>query len=153
MNTKQIIQSSANVIRISKLSKGSIYKRFESNYDDRAYYGVVNSIYNDGNNTVIEATEYKYSWKSLEANIKIMTGEKDYILFPTTLEELQNQFNCVVEEKEKEIKDKEKSIEECKKVIDITKRLISGEMQKDLVMADFKEMSQEEYNSKLEELN
>ena len=56
MQTKQIVQSSANVIRITKLVKGDIYKRFEQNSDD-TYFGIVTDVLNDGINTIITATE------------------------------------------------------------------------------------------------
>ena len=152
METKQIIQSSANVIRISKLSKGSIYKRFEKDYEDRTYFGVVTNVYNDGLNTIIEATEYKYSWRSIEANHKVLTGTKDYILFPATLEEIQSEFSRVIEDKKTEIENKKKEISECENTIKFTEKLISGEMQKELHQAEFKEMTQEDYNRKTLEL-
>lgn len=35
MNVKQAIQSSANVIRVTSVSAGDVYKRFDDSYDDR----------------------------------------------------------------------------------------------------------------------
>lgn len=79
MQTKQAIQTSANVIRITSISAGDVYKRFDESYDDRVYYGLVTAIHNDGEKTIIEATEYRYSYSSLNVDYKIMRGEKDYI--------------------------------------------------------------------------
>lgn len=153
METKQIVQASANVIRITKLTKGSIYKRFDKDYENRTYYGIVKNVYNDGVNAIIEATEYRYGYSSLEAEHKVLTGQKDYILFPATLEELQLEFSSVVSSKEREIKESLEKIERAKKMIVETESLISGEMQKNLQMADFKEMTQGEYNQRIKELN
>ena len=60
MHTKQIIQASANVIRITNLRKGDVYKRIDdSSYGDKVHYGVVLNLYNNGEKTYIETIEYK----------------------------------------------------------------------------------------------
>lgn len=153
METKQLVQASANVIRITKVSPGDVYKRFEKDYEDRTYFGVVRNVYNDGTNTVIEATEYKYSWRSIDVNNKVLSGTKDYILFPATLEEIKSEFGRVVSEKLDEVKTKEREIADAKEVIKFTEQLISGEMQKNLSTPEYKEMTQKEYSEKLAELN
>lgn len=153
METKQIVQTSANVIRITNIAPGNTYKRFEKDYDDRTFFGIVRNVYNDGQNTVIEATEYRYTWRSVEVTHRVMQGMKDYILFPANLEEIQSEFGRVVKEKLDEIDTKEKEIIEAKKTIEFTEKLLSGEMQKELSLPGFKEMSQVEYNKKVQALN
>lgn len=151
MQTKSIIQASANVIRITKLSKGNIYKRFDDS--DYTYYGIVTDVLNDGVNAIITATEYRKSWSSMDVSQKVIKGEKDYVLFPSTLDEIQNEFQSVVDSKKKDIETYEKNIKDAQKVIEQTEKLISGEMQKELSSPEFKELSQVEYNAKLEALN
>ena len=153
METKQIVQTSANVIRITNIAPGNTYKRFEKDYDDKTFFGVVTNVYNDGQNTVIEATEYRYSWRSMEVNHKVMQGQKDYILFPASLEEIKAEFGRVIKDKQDEIETKTKEIQDAVKVIAFTEKLISGEMQKKLSLPGFKEMSQSEYNDKVHALN
>ena len=150
MQTKQIIQSSANVIRITNIAKGNIYKRFDDNY---TYLGVVKSVLNDGEKTIIEATEYRASYSGMEATNKVIKGENDYTIFPATLEDFEQEFTSVVESLKKKIEDSKKSILDNEKTIEFTNRLISGELQKELSVPVFKEMSQESYNQKLAELN
>ena len=147
MQTKQIIQSSANVIRITNISKGNTYKRFEDN--DCVYYGIVTDVLNDGVNTIITATEYRKSWSSMEVAQKVMKGEKDYVLFPATIEEIESEFQSVVSSKEREIEDSKKKIAEDEKTIELTRKLISGEMQKELSAPQYKELTQEEFNEKV----
>lgn len=151
MQTKQIIQASANVIRITRLSRGNIYKRFDDS--DYVYYGVVTDVLNDGHNTMITATEYKKSWSSIDVSQKVIKGEKDYVLFPATLEEIQSEFQSVVDSKERDIANYKKNILEAQRLIEYTNKLISGEMQKELSTPEFRESTQIEYNQKLEALN
>ena len=94
MQTQQIIQASANVIRITKLVKGNIYKRFEDG-SDRTYYGIVTDVLNDGINSIITATEYRKSWRDIEVEMKVIKGNKDVVLFPATIDELQMEFDSV----------------------------------------------------------
>lgn len=66
MQTKNIVQASANVIRIVNLQKGDIYKRFDdSSYTRDVKYGIVRNVYNNGENTYIEAVEYKKSYREM----------------------------------------------------------------------------------------
>lgn len=151
MQTKQIVQASANVIRITNVQKGNLYKRFDDS-GDYTYYGIVTDVLNDGINTVITATEYRRSWSSMDVENKVIRGEKEFVIFPATLEEFQDEFKTVVERKQKDIEDYQQKIIEAEKTIEITKRLISGELQKELSIPKFKEMSQVEFNEKLQEI-
>lgn len=99
MQVKQAIQSSANVIRVTNISAGDVYKRFDDSYDDRVYYGVVHSVHNDGETAIIEALEYSYRYSSLDVNLKILRGDKDYKLFPSSPDELNTELDGVVDKK------------------------------------------------------
>jgi hypothetical protein len=149
METKSIVQSSANVIRITKIKAGDVYKRFDTQYSDTStYYGVVESVHNDGERTIIEATEYKYSYSSLEVNRKIISGDKDITLFPATPEDLNLELEKAKDRKEKDIQDAKEKIEKCTKELKDINELISGKKLKELSAMSYKELSQNEYNSK-----
>lgn len=150
MQTKQIIQSSANVIRITNIAKGNIYKRFDDNY---TWYGVVNAVHNDGEKSIIEATEYRAGWSSMEVQYKVIKGEEDYTIFPATLEDFDKEFGGIISHLERKIRDAEKTIADSTKQIEFTNKLISGELQKELSTPSYKEMTQTEYNEKLAQLN
>lgn len=152
MQTKQIVQSSANVIRITKLVKGDIYKRFEQNSDD-TYFGIVTDVLNDGINTIITATEYRKSWSSINVSNKVIRGTQDFILFPATPDDLDVEFQSVIDSKEKEIEQWQKNINDAKHLIVQTEQLLNGELQKRLTVPEFKQFTQEEYNAKIEALN
>lgn len=155
MQTKNIIQSSVNVIKITNLKKGDLYKRIDdSSYSTDVYYGIVKDIHNGGEKTFFEAVEYKKSYSTVSADFKIFSGEKDLNIFPSTLEEIQDEFSSVVSTLEKEIENKQKEIEGKRKCIAETNMLLSGELANMLQSAEYKELTQQEYNRlKIERAN
>lgn len=152
MQTKQAIQTSVNVIRITSITPGDVYKRFDENYDDRVYFGLVTAVHNDGDKTIIEATEYKWSGWTLDVEYKILRGEKDYILFPSTPEELNLELEQARRKKQNEITEAQEKIEKNTKLIAEIDALISGEKQKQLKAMSYKELTQADYNQKILEL-
>jgi hypothetical protein len=147
MQTKNIIQSNVNVIRITNLKIGDLYKRYEENtYDNSVYYGIVRSINNSGEKTFIEVVEYKKTYATISADFKVFSGEKDLNIFPASISEIENEFEGITDKLEKEIGDKLKEIENKKKCIAEVQLLLSGELSKQLQTAEFKELTQSEYN-------
>lgn len=146
METKQAIQASAQVVRITSISPGDVYKRFEDGYDDRTYYGVVQAVHNDGEKAIISATEYCTRYSSLEVSHKVLHGHKDYILFPASPEELNFELDRAKEQKVKEIESCKDKIVNLHKQLEDIDGLISGETQKKLATASYQEMSQAEFD-------
>lgn len=152
MQTKNIVQASANVIRIINLKQGDIYKRFDdSSYSKDVKYGIVKNIYNDGEKTFIEAVEYKKSYSDLEASIYVIRGDNDVSIFPATLEEIKDEFQTSLTGIEKKIQDKKEEIAKLEGALETTKQLVSGELQLKLQAPTFKEITQSEYNQKIRE--
>lgn len=153
MQTKSIIQTSANVIRITNLVRGDIYKRFdEKSYSDKVVYGVVEGVYNNGEQTYIQAVEYKYSYSTLEANIKVIAGTDEVAIFPATLEDIQEEFSRCEERTKEEIEKKKKELASLEKALEQTQKLVSGELQKELHQTEYKELTQAEFNLKKREI-
>jgi hypothetical protein len=152
MQTKNIVQASANVVRITNLSQGDIYKRFDdSSYSKSTYFGIVKAIYNDGEKTYVESVEYKKSYRDLEASIYVMRGDNDVSIFPATIEEIQDEFGDSLKGIEKAIVDKNEELRKLESALETTKALISGELQKKMQTPMFKEFTQAEFNLKLRE--
>jgi len=148
METKNLVQTTANVIRVTNLKVGDIYKRYDdSSYSKKTYYGIVRTINNNGEKTYIEAVEYEYSYSSLSANFSVFGGDEDINIFPATIEEIKNEFGGAVTKLYKEIESKEDEIKDKRKCVAETELLLSGELQKTLQTAEFKEMTQGEYNT------
>lgn len=154
MQTKNIVQASANVIRITNLQRGDIYKRFEdSSYDSGYKYGIVKNVYNNGDTTFIEAIEYKKSYRELTASIKIIKGAEDVAIFPTTIEEITEEFGTAETDLKKQISDKKEELEKLEVALETATKLISGQLQAELQTPSFKEMTQGEFNKKKLELS
>jgi hypothetical protein len=152
MITKQAIQTSANVIRITSVTAGDVYKRFDDSYDDRTYFGVVKAVHNDGENAIIEATEYCYRYSSLDVDHKVIRGTKDYIIFPSSPEELNLELEKARSKKVREIENSQDTIEKNTKLIAEIDGLISGETLKELKAMGYKEMTQDVYAKKMLEV-
>jgi len=150
MQTKSIVQASANVIRIVNLQKGDIYKRYESSSygSDKIHYGIVNHINNNGEETFIESTEYEIDVSEMNARTKVFSGTADISIFPATLEDLENDFKTCLRRTKEKLVDKEKEVKSLIKAIETTERLVSGELQKELQTPAFKELTQAEFNQK-----
>lgn len=145
METKQIVQASANVIRITKLTKGDIYKRFDDNY---SYLGIVQNIYNDGNNAIIESTEYRNYYGDLKVEPQVLRGDKDYVIFPATLDDFNLEFESIEKGLNRKIESAEKEIASAQKSIEVTRSLRDGTLQKSLQSPQFVEMSQGDFDQK-----
>lgn len=148
MNVKQAIQSSANVIRVTNISAGDVYKRFDDSYDERVYYGVVQNVHNDGETAIIEAVEYNYKYSGLSVDLKVLRGDKEYKLFPATPEDLNLELDGVIERKKREIETKQNEITKLGKEIGEVEKLLSGETQETLKAMSYKELTQAEFEKK-----
>lgn len=148
MKTQQAIQSTANVVRITTVTPGDVYKRFDDSYDDRTYYGLVKAVHNDGEETIIEATEYRKTYSSINAEHKIIKGKKDVTIFPSTPEELNLELTDARNEQIRKIEEAKSDIEKAERLIKDIDGLMSGETQKTLKAMSYKELTQEQYNSK-----
>lgn len=153
MITKQAIQTSANVVRITSVSAGDVYKRFgDTDYDDKVYYGIVKAVHNDGEKTMIEAVEYCYKYSDVSVEFKVIGGTKDVAIFPATPEELNLELDKARKAQVKKIEDANEQIEKSNRLIEEIDGLMSGETLKGLKQMSYKELTQAEYNSKVAEL-
>jgi len=148
MQIQQQIRSSANVIRVTNIAAGDVYKRFDSTYDDRVYYGVVKNVHNDGEKAIVEAVEYGKHYGNLEINLKVLRGEKDYNLFPADPSELDKELGDVIGKKEREIEKKHEEIRKLEAEVAEVRRLISGETLTDLKAMSYVELSQKAFEAK-----
>lgn len=146
MQTKNLIQTVANVIKITSLKKGDVVKMIETNYSSpEIYYAVVLDMLNDGENTYIELLRYKKSYNSVNAEIKIFKGTDDVSLFPTSIGELEEHFTSAVKSIEREIKEDEEKLQKKITGLEKAKEFISGELSKSLTEVEFSEIEQSKY--------
>lgn len=149
MLTKSAVQTSANVIRITSVVAGDVYKRFaDTDYDDKVYYGVVKAVHNDGEKAIIEAVEYCYKYSDISVEYKIIGGTKDVTIFPSSPEELNLELEKARKAQVKKIETAQEQIETSTRLIEEIDGLVSGETQKSLQAMSYKELTQADYETK-----
>ena len=148
MQTKTLIQSSCNVIRITSLVKGNIYKRVEDSYGAKIQYGIVLDLFNTGEKTFIQALEYEVSYNVINPTVKVFKGDEDLSIFPATFEEVKEHFAEAIVGLRKRVEDKQKELSETQLGLQRAEEFIGGELQKKLSAASFVEVSQQEFNQK-----
>jgi len=146
METKNLIQQSANVIRLTNLKIGDVYKRVDTQYSStEIYYGVITDIMNDGENSFIEALEYTKSYSDVKATIKIFEGTKDVSIFPARIIDIKEYFDYAIKDLEKNIEKKKDELQKEITAYENAKLFVSGEKSKQLTEAEFEEMTQKDY--------
>lgn len=90
MQVQNIIRASADVLTITHLTVGNVYKRVDTNYNGDASikFGVVQSVMNNGTDAAITALEYEADYNGARATIRVITAAKDVAIFPATPEEV-----------------------------------------------------------------
>lgn len=147
MITKNLIQAAANVVKITRLSKGDCIKLIEdeSYSTPTIYYGVVIDLLNEGEKCYIQVLRYKKSYSAIDCDIKTYSGDKDVTLFPCTVEELEEHFKDAIGAIKREIANIEKNLNDKKLGLQRAEEFVSQETSKKLQSASFKEVTQEEY--------
>lgn len=154
MQTKNIIQTQANVIKITSLVKGNVVKILEKEYGDtyKTCYGVVLDLLNTGTKTFIQILKYEKSYSDVKAEIKTFSGNDDLTLFPATIEEVKDFFSGAISKLESDIEEDKKKLQDKIEATEKAKAFASGELSKSLSEPEFSEMTQTEFNTKKQEL-
>ena len=149
MQTKNLIQTQANVIKITGLTKGSVVKKVEdSSYGDNIKYAVVLDIMNDGEKTFLELLEYTKSYNDIKGEIRVYSGDKELALFPTSVEEVKEYFEEATKRIEKDIETDKEDLQKKIASLEKAKEFISGELSKTLLEVSWEEMTQDEYKER-----
>lgn len=141
MKTHTLVQASANIIRVTSLKKGNIFKLIDSpSYGDAELaYCVVLDIFNDGDKTFIQVLRYKVSYSTVTAEIKLIKGDTDVSLFPASKEEVMKYFSNAMESMEYGILKKTEELEKAKEAFEHAKKFVKGEMENELTEIEYKE--------------
>lgn len=154
MQTKNIIQTQANVIKITSLVKGNVVKIIEKEYGDtyKTMYGVVLDLMNSGTKTFIQILKYDKTYGSVKAEIKTYGGEDDLTVFPASIEEITGFFGDVIKNLKEQIEEDKKKLQEKIESTEKAEQFASGELSKSLSEPEFSEMSQAEFNTRQQQL-
>lgn len=146
MKTQNVIQTVANVIKITSLKKGDVVKMIESNYSSQeSYYAVILDMLNDGENTYLELLKYKKTFGDVDAEIKLYKGTDDISLFPTSIDEIKEHFEGCISKIEKGIEDDKEKLQKKIEGLNKAKDFVSGELSKNLTVVEFSEIEQSKF--------
>ena len=150
MQTKNIIQTQANVIKITSLVKGNVVKIIDdsSSYSTDIKYGVVIDLMNDGSKTFLEILEYKKSYGDVSAEIKLYSGDKELNLFPASVDEVKEYFETTLSYISKSIEQDKENLQKKINGFEKAKQFVSGELSKNLLETSFVEMTQADFDAK-----
>ena len=139
MQVRNLIQSMAQVLTITSLNKGDMVKMIEeSGYSNpEVRFAIVTDIMNSGEKTFVEMLVYRKSYNSVDAEVKLYSGEKELHLFPTTVEEAQDFMEDTVKYLEKDLKEQRQNVQKKEEAVAKLKDFISGELTKKIQPATF----------------
>lgn len=97
MQVQQIVRASADVLTITRLAPGNVYKRV----DDTSYtgtpvikFGVVQDVMNNGEDSAVSALEFTADYSDgVKVAPMVFTGSKPAAIFPAQPEELAVHFD------------------------------------------------------------
>lgn len=100
MDTKTLIQSTANIVRIVSLKPGDVYKRLHKDYDHSTpeiRIGVVTDIMHNGETAVITAVEHHKDYNGVNQAVKTFTENSNEQIFAAQPDELKIHFDEIIE--------------------------------------------------------
>lgn len=96
MRTTQLVQASANVVTITTLTAGDVYKRLgDKDYQQQhtLHYGVVLDVMHNGEDAVIVALEFPTTWTgAVEPKVQTFGTDTNLRLFEAQPDEVQQHF-------------------------------------------------------------
>ena len=137
----------ANVIKVTALKKGDIFKVMESGSysEDGVYYGVVLDLFNTGEQSFMQVLRYKKSYGDVNAELVVYDGDKDLALFPATIEEVTEYFGDTIAKISSQIEEDKKKLQQKIEGLEKAKQFVKGELSKKLTEMSFEEVTQEQF--------
>jgi len=159
MKTKTLIQSSANILRITDLQKGNTVKIVTKEYSsNEIMYGVVTDLLNSGEKTYIQFLLFKDSYGDIGGNVKVYSGDEDIAIFPTTVEEVQEHLSDAVKRMGEKLEKEKYELNNKIQAFETAKDFVSGQTSAKLTETSYEEITTAEFNKeqkqkKIEEIN
>ena len=146
MQTKTLIQASANILRITELQKGCTVKVIKKEYNDnKMFYGIVTDLLNSGEKSFIEILLFEKSYGELKGKVELYEGNTDIALFAATVEEIESSLKDSLESLQRQINKDEQDLRNKKIAYEKAEQFVSGSMQKQLQSTSFEEVTTEQY--------
>jgi hypothetical protein len=152
VETKSLIQATANVVRVTSLKVGDVFKLVDETYSSvRVLFGVVLDLLNSGTKSFVQVLQYENSYGDIKPEIKVYAGDKDINLFPATVDEVRKYMGEAIASQAKKIEDKRAELSGLIAGVEKAKEFMSGEMSRQLTATAFSVMEQGEYDYQVEQ--
>lgn len=115
MQVQQMIRASADVLTITTLAPGNVYKRIDARgaygeAEPRLRFGVVQSVMNNGEDAAVTALEFLADYTGISAELKVFDGGKPVAIFPATPDEITQHLGELTEKAERDVEAAEKAL-------------------------------------------
>lgn len=148
MQTKSLIQSAANILKITNIKKGDVLKMIETAYSGtQTFYGVVIDLLNTGDKCFIQILRYEKSYGEIKAEIKTFEGDKDIAIFPAEISEVKEYLQDALKRMASKIEDQKKALHELIEATNKAEEFVSGALSQKLTVASFEEISQAQFDA------
>jgi hypothetical protein len=127
-----VIRPSADVIQITEVTVGAVYKRLDtpSYGEPRLLFGVVTDILHNGEDAALVAIEFvppTYGG-SIEPTIRTFKGDSEVAIYPAQPEEFSLAMRQAIEKQESVIAEARKSLAAKVSVLDLMQRTLAEPM-------------------------
>jgi hypothetical protein len=138
VQTTNLVQASADVVRITTLTAGDVYKRFDtpSYGGPDLLFGVVQDVLNNGTTVVITAVEYSNQGVSVVAKMKVFGPGTDLALFAATPAEVGAHLGEVLKAANYAVVDAEKSLAAARAARDGVRAALARSLDGELTAAE-----------------
>lgn len=136
MQVKTLIKSNANIIRVSEVGTGDVYKRLDKPAygDERVVYGVVLDVLANGEDAALVTLEFGPVSYGTDPKpiIKTFKGDGDVALFPAALDEYLITLDEVRAAQQKVVEGHQRTLDTAKSVMarmdDVRKAAQEGQL-------------------------
>lgn len=114
MDTRTLIEASAEVVTITRLKAGDVYKRLDTGAyaASNLVFGVVQTAMNNGTDSAITAIEIVPGYQTATVANKVFASGTNVALFAATPEEYEAHCAAIMREIDQSISAKRKAVED-----------------------------------------
>lgn len=130
MQVQQMIRASADVLTITTMAPGNVYKRIETgggygNAEPVLRFGVVQSVMNNGEDSAVTALEFTADYSGVAASLKVFDGGKPVAIFPATPDEITQHLGELAERAERDVATAETALQGKREALSRVRHLAS----------------------------
>ena len=126
MNTATLVRTSADVVTITTLRPGDVYKRLaKPSYGDgyEAYYGIVQTVDSNGADALITTLEFHVDYSKVEPKLQFFGTGTDLKLFAATPDEIGAHLSHVAEVAARRLVEAHKARDAAEQVVAAVERI------------------------------